>query len=194
MNLTRRNALVTAAYAGAVFGLPRPTSFIEAALAQKGPEADKGFRPFEFGQVQGFILIDGVWEKPHDPAFIDNVSVKETKAALAATGIANEVVPIPFNITLLKFGNETVLFDAGTGWSVSAQDRSDDRQYGCGRHQAGADHERGRFAFPSGPCLWAYEQGPRQTHRSFPTPRFTCEAPSSEEAASPPARSFRNGG
>jgi len=30
-------------------------------------------------------------------------------------GIANEVVPIPFNITLLKFGNETILFDAGTG-------------------------------------------------------------------------------
>jgi glyoxylase-like metal-dependent hydrolase (beta-lactamase superfamily II) len=43
------------------------------------------------------------------------VSVEETKAALAAAGIANEVVPIPFNITLLKFGNETVLFDAGTG-------------------------------------------------------------------------------
>src|SRR5258705_12119620 len=41
--------------------------------------------------------------------------VEETKAALAAAGIANEVMPIPFNITLLKFGNEKVLFDAGTG-------------------------------------------------------------------------------
>jgi len=115
LNLTRRNALLTAAYAGAAFGLPKPVSFIEAALAQKGPEAGKGFRPFTFGQVDGFILNDGVWEKPHDPAFIENVSVEETKAALAAAGIANEIVPIPFNITLLKFGNETVLFDAGTG-------------------------------------------------------------------------------
>jgi glyoxylase-like metal-dependent hydrolase (beta-lactamase superfamily II) len=53
--------------------------------------------------------------KPHDPAFIKNASVEETMAALAAAGIANEVVPIPFNITLIKFGNETVLFDAGTG-------------------------------------------------------------------------------
>ena len=53
--------------------------------------------------------------KPHDPAFIANVSVEETKAALAAAGIANEVLPIPFNVTLVKFGNETVLFDAGTG-------------------------------------------------------------------------------
>src|SRR5947209_4258037 len=49
LNLTRRNALLTAACAGAAFGLPRPVSFIEAALAQKGPEAGKGFRSFKFG-------------------------------------------------------------------------------------------------------------------------------------------------
>jgi hypothetical protein len=42
LNLTRRNALLTAACAGAAFGLPKPVSFIEAALAQKGPEAGKG--------------------------------------------------------------------------------------------------------------------------------------------------------
>jgi glyoxylase-like metal-dependent hydrolase (beta-lactamase superfamily II) len=115
LNLTRRNALLTVACAGAAFGLPRPVSFIEAALAQEGPEVGKGFQPFKFGEVDGFILNDGVWDKPHDPAFIANASVEETKAALAAAGIANEVVPIPFNATLLKFGNETVLFDAGTG-------------------------------------------------------------------------------
>jgi glyoxylase-like metal-dependent hydrolase (beta-lactamase superfamily II) len=115
LNLTRRNALLTAAVAGAAFGLPRPVSFIEAALAQKGPEAGKGFRSFKFGTNHGFILNDGVWEKTHDPAFIQNVSVEETKAALAAAGIPNEVLPIPFNITLLKFSNEMVLFDAGTG-------------------------------------------------------------------------------
>jgi len=38
-----------AACADAAFGLPKPVSFIEAALAQKGPEAGKGFRPFKFG-------------------------------------------------------------------------------------------------------------------------------------------------
>lgn len=41
LNLTRRNVLLTAAVAGAAFGLPKPVSFIEAALAQKGPEAGK---------------------------------------------------------------------------------------------------------------------------------------------------------
>ena len=35
LNLTRRNALLTAAVAGAAFGLPKPVSFIEAALARK---------------------------------------------------------------------------------------------------------------------------------------------------------------
>jgi hypothetical protein len=39
LSLTRCNALLTAAYAGAAFGLPKPVSFIEAALAQRGPEA-----------------------------------------------------------------------------------------------------------------------------------------------------------
>ena len=48
LNLTRRNALLTAACAGAAFGLPKPVSFIEAALAQKGPEVGKGFRPLLF--------------------------------------------------------------------------------------------------------------------------------------------------
>src|SRR6476659_3831234 len=91
----------------------------QARLVHRGcarPEGTgswQGLRPFKFGKVHGFILNDGVWKKPHDPAFIENVSVEETKAALAAAGIANEVVPIPFNIALLKFGNETVLFDAG---------------------------------------------------------------------------------
>src|SRR6266436_7535464 len=89
----------------------------QARLVHRGcarPEGT-GSRQGLFGKIHGFILNDGVWEKPHDPAFIENVSVEETKAALAAAGIANEVVPIPFNITLLKFGNEMVLFDAGTG-------------------------------------------------------------------------------
>jgi hypothetical protein len=49
------------------------------------------------------------------------VSVEETKAALAAAGIANEVLPIPFNVTLVKLGNETVLFDASTGGQFQPQ-------------------------------------------------------------------------
>jgi hypothetical protein len=155
--------------------LPKPISFIEAALAQKGAEAGKGFRPFEFGQVQGFILNDGVCEKPHDPAFIENVSAEETKAALAAVGIANEVVPIPFNITRLKFGNETVLFDAGTGGQFEPTAGAMIANMAAAGIKPCADHEHGRFAFRCGPYLRAYEQGPRQ----FPTPRLTCQAPSS---------------
>jgi hypothetical protein len=55
LNLTRGNALLMAARAGAAFGLPKPLSFIEAALAQKGPEAGKGFRPFKLGKVQAVL-------------------------------------------------------------------------------------------------------------------------------------------
>src|ERR1700753_4492425 len=58
LSLNRRNALLTAAVAGAAFGLPKPVSFIEAALAQKGAEVGKGFRPFKVGTNHGFILND----------------------------------------------------------------------------------------------------------------------------------------
>ena len=49
LNLTRRNVLLTAACAGAAFGLPKPVSFVEAVLAQKGPEV---------GQQQRLMLVD----------------------------------------------------------------------------------------------------------------------------------------
>jgi hypothetical protein len=41
LNPTRRNALLTAACAGAAFGLPRPVSLIAAAFAEAGPETGK---------------------------------------------------------------------------------------------------------------------------------------------------------
>ena len=59
LNLTRRNALLTTACAGAAFGLPKPVSFIEAALAETGSEAGKGFSPFEFGKL-GLVAAGGL--------------------------------------------------------------------------------------------------------------------------------------
>ena len=49
LNLTRRNAL-TAVCAGAAFGLPKPVSFIEAALAQKGHQS------FDAGVANKFVI------------------------------------------------------------------------------------------------------------------------------------------
>jgi len=56
-----------------------------------------------------------MWERAHDPNFIKGVSVDQTKAALAASGLPTDFVPIPFTPNLVKTGGQIVLVDTGTG-------------------------------------------------------------------------------
>jgi glyoxylase-like metal-dependent hydrolase (beta-lactamase superfamily II) len=68
-------------------------------------------------------LYDGIWRKPHDPAFIKNASVDETKEALAKANLPNEFVPIPLTVIVLKIAGRLVMIDAGSGvgqWQPTA--------------------------------------------------------------------------
>lgn len=112
--ISRRNFVLSAAGAAAVFGLNRPVEFIGSALAQKGPEF-KPFHKFKVGDAEVTTIFDGLWEKPHDPGFIKNASVDDVKAALKAAGQTDAYVPIPFTITVVKIGGKTIMFDSGTG-------------------------------------------------------------------------------
>jgi glyoxylase-like metal-dependent hydrolase (beta-lactamase superfamily II) len=118
-HLSRRQFVVSAAGATALFGLDRPVSFITPAAAQKGPANaklfDKGFVKFKVGDIEVTQVYDGTWEKAHDPAFIKNASVDETKAALKAGGLTDAYVPIPFTVTIIKSKGKTIMFDSGTG-------------------------------------------------------------------------------
>ena len=60
-------------------------------------------------------MYDGIWEKAHDPAFIKNATVDETKAALKAGGLTDAHVPITFTVTAVVHAQGLVLFDSGTG-------------------------------------------------------------------------------
>ncbi|MCB1519528.1 MAG: MBL fold metallo-hydrolase [Hyphomicrobiaceae bacterium] len=111
--LSRRGFVVSATVAAAVFGLDRRFVFIESAHADA--MAEKGFHTFKVGDVEVTTIFDGKWQKPHDPSFIKNATVDETKAALAAAGLATDAVTIPFTITVVKTGGRVVMFDAGTG-------------------------------------------------------------------------------
>jgi glyoxylase-like metal-dependent hydrolase (beta-lactamase superfamily II) len=111
--LHRRNFVLGSAGAAAVFGLAKPVEFIGTAAAQKAPEA--GFRKFKVGELELVSIYDGVWEKAHDPGFIKNASVDETKAALKAAGLTDAHVPIPFTVIAIRRGGDTILLDSGTG-------------------------------------------------------------------------------
>lgn len=116
-SISRRGFVVSAATAGAVFGLDGPLEFMTPAFAQAPSQAllDKGFVKFQVGDIEVTQLYDGIWEKPHDPGFIKNASLDETKAALKAAGLNDAHVPISFTVTIVKIKDQYVMFDSGTG-------------------------------------------------------------------------------
>ena len=117
---SRREFIVSAAAASAAFGLDGPLAFMPPANAQKAADAmAKGFHTFKNGSVEVTTIFDGVWEKPHDPGFVKNATVDETKAALKAAGLDDSKVVIPFTVTIVKSGGKTVMFDSGTGGQMS---------------------------------------------------------------------------
>lgn len=120
-SISRRGFVISAAAAGAVFGLDGPLEFVGSAFAQASDPTllDKGFFKFKVGSIEVTQLYDGTWEKAHDPGFIKNASVDETKAALKAAGHTDANVPIPFTVTVLKMKDKYVMFDAGTGGQVA---------------------------------------------------------------------------
>jgi glyoxylase-like metal-dependent hydrolase (beta-lactamase superfamily II) len=111
--LTRRDLIISSAAAAAVVGLKGRVAFVGVAHAQTAME--RGFHRYNVGSIEVTAFYDGVWEKAHDPAFIKNATVGETKAALAAAGLPTEFVPIPFTPNLVKTGGKLVLIDTGTG-------------------------------------------------------------------------------
>lgn len=115
---TRRNFVISAAAAGAAFGLDRQIEFIAPAQAQKAPGA-ASFKRFMVGDVEVTQMFDGHWEKPHDAGFIKNASIDDTKAALKAAGLTTDHVPITFTVTLVKIKDKYVMFDSGTGGQLS---------------------------------------------------------------------------
>jgi glyoxylase-like metal-dependent hydrolase (beta-lactamase superfamily II) len=118
---TRRDVIVTAAFAAA-FGLDKRLAFIAPAHAQKTPDPATGYSRYKVGSVEVTALYDGIWEKPHDPAFIKNATVEDTKAAFAKAGLPTDFVSIPLTVIVLKVGDKTIMVDSGSGgqWQPTA--------------------------------------------------------------------------
>src|SRR5690349_13814884 len=115
MPMSRRDFVVSTALAGAL-GLN--ARLVTPAFAQKTPDPARGFLTYKIGSAEVTALYDGIWEKPHDPAFIANASVDDVKEAMAKAGLTTEFVSIPFTVVVVKNGGKTILCDAGTGGQV----------------------------------------------------------------------------
>src|SRR5262245_15481901 len=115
--LSRRELGASRAVARAL-GLASPVTLIGPALAQRTPGPATPFHRYKVGAFDCTALYDGIWEKPHDPAFIRNASIDDVKAAMSAAGLTDEFVSIPFTPLVVNTGRDLVLFDAGTGGQV----------------------------------------------------------------------------
>jgi glyoxylase-like metal-dependent hydrolase (beta-lactamase superfamily II) len=121
--MSRRGLLASAAVAAA-FGLnDKKLAFVNPAHAETPLEPVNGVYRYKVGSIEVTAVYDGIWRKPHDPTFIKNASIEETKAALAAAGLTTEFMPIPLTVIVLKIGDKHIMVDAGSGvgqWQANA--------------------------------------------------------------------------
>src|SRR5467141_3828682 len=116
LNLSRRDFVVSTAMAAAL-GLNARLA-VSPAFAQQTADPAKPFVTYKVGAAEVTAIYDGIWEKPHDPAFIANASVEDVKAAMVKAGLPADFVSIPFTVAVVKTGGKTVLCDSGTGGQV----------------------------------------------------------------------------
>ncbi len=114
-NLSRRDFVVSTGFAAAL-GLN--ARLVVPAFAQKTPDPAQGFVTYKVGSAEVTAMYDGIWEKPHDPAFIVNASVEDVRAAMVKAGLPADFVSIPFTVVAIKNGGKTILCDSGTGGQV----------------------------------------------------------------------------
>jgi glyoxylase-like metal-dependent hydrolase (beta-lactamase superfamily II) len=125
---TRREFVLSAATAAAVFGLDRAMAVTAPAKSQKSATAKSqktktptpGVYRYKVGSAECIALYDGVWEKAHDPGFFKNASVEDTKKALKAAGLRTDFVPITITALVIKVNGKTIMCDAGGGGQVQA--------------------------------------------------------------------------
>jgi glyoxylase-like metal-dependent hydrolase (beta-lactamase superfamily II) len=138
VTMSRRSVLASAGVAAA-FGLSSRLQFVSPAHAETPLEPTIGFYKYKVGDIEVNAIYDGIWRKPHDPAFIKNASVEETKAALAKAGLTTDFMPIPLTVVVLKIGDKLVMVDAGSGvgqWQANATHLPADM------NAAGIDHTK----------------------------------------------------
>ena len=122
LSMTRR-AVLGSATAAAAFGLSSKLEFVMPAWAETPLEPAVGFYRYTVGDVEITAIYDGIWRKPHDPAFIKNASIADTKEALSKAGLTTDFMPIPLTVVVLKIGDRLIMMDAGSGvgqWQANA--------------------------------------------------------------------------
>ena len=73
------------------------------------------FHKFNVGDVEIIQVFDGALERDQDPAYANNASVEDIKAALRAAGLPDGKILNCYTVTFARNGNQLVMFDSGNG-------------------------------------------------------------------------------
>ena len=119
-NATRRELVLTAAAATAAFGVSGQLAISAPDRQAQTPDPAPGFHRYRVGAAECTVLYDGIWEKVHDAGFIKDVSIRETKQALAAARLTTSFVPIPISAFVININGKLILCDAGGGGQIQA--------------------------------------------------------------------------
>ena len=117
MTLTRRDFAAGTALAAA-FGLNARLILVPAEAAQVTADPTQPFTRYKVGDAEVTAIYDGVWERPYKPNLVANASVDDVKNALTTAGLPDAFLTLPFTVSVVKIGAETILIDAGTGGQV----------------------------------------------------------------------------
>ncbi|HET7055607.1 MAG TPA: MBL fold metallo-hydrolase [Thermomicrobiales bacterium] len=120
LRFDRRKFVLSAAAAGAAFGLTKRVEVIPSALAQTADAsplnpAGAKFHKFNVGDIEVTNIFDGAALRDHSPGFVNNASVDDVKAALRDAGMPDDKVPNSYTVTVVKLGDKTIMFDSGNG-------------------------------------------------------------------------------
>lgn len=122
---TRRTFVLSAAAAGAAFGLDKPVAFINDAHAQKAPAKkptllEKGFVKFKLGDIEVIQVYDGFATRTIDDKFVTNAPVDAFKAALKKGGQPGDTTfTVPYTVTFIRSKGKLVMFDSSTGGQLN---------------------------------------------------------------------------
>ena len=160
LDLSRRDFVVSTGLAAAL-GL-NARLVVSPAFAQKTPDPARGFVTYKIGAAEVTALYDGIWEKPHDPAFIANASVEDVKAAMVKAGLPADFVSIPFTVVVVRNGGKTILCDSGTGGQVQPTAGKMMANMKAARNQSHQDRHHPRLALSSRSHFRADGKGQQQ--------------------------------
>ena len=116
METTRRSMLMGAAAVAAVAtaGTPLISGLPARAAAPPAGKQAPGFYRYKVGDYEVTIVNDGVWLRPLEPLPTPNASAADLQKALSDAFLPINVVPYPFNLTIINTGSKLIAIDTGT--------------------------------------------------------------------------------